>query len=85
MNTWYNYFMTTREKIESLIQQTTELPEEAQAELFQTLAEMRAQYSGVYRLDEDERRALAESAEDERLGRFASEEEIEATFRRYGA
>ena len=77
--------MTTREKIESLIQQTAELPEEAQAELFQTLAEMRGQYFGIYHLDDDERAALAKSAEDERLGRFVSEEEIDAMVRRYDA
>lgn len=46
---------------------------------------MRAENLGIYSLDDDdERAALARSSEDVRLGRFASEEEIEETFARYG-
>ena len=77
--------MTTQEKIESLIRQTAELPEEAQAEVVQSLVEMRSQHLGIYNLDDDEREALARSAEDERLGRFASNDEIDRMFGRYGA
>jgi hypothetical protein len=76
--------MTTQAKVESLIRQAAELPEEAQAELMQSLVEMRAQHLGIYRLDDDDRAALARSGEDVRLGRFASDEEIEETFARYG-
>jgi hypothetical protein len=75
--------MTTQEKVEALIKQTAELPEEAQAEVVESLVEMRAQ--GIYRLDADEREALDRSAEDERLGRFASDHEIEQMFGRYDA
>ena len=46
--------MTTGEKLESLIQQATELPDEAQAELVQSLMEMRAQHLGIDWLHEDE-------------------------------
>jgi hypothetical protein len=78
--------MTTREKVQELLRQATDLPEEAQVDFIESLVEMRSRQTGVYHhLDDDERRALAESAEDERSGRFASEEEIEATFARYGA
>ena len=77
--------MTTREKVESLIRQTAELPEEAQAEVVESLVEMRSRQMGVYHLDESERAALAESAEEERLGRFASDDEIEVMFSRYDA
>lgn len=72
--------MTTQQKVESLIRQTTELPEEAQAELVQSLVEMRSQHLGIYYLDNDERSALARSADDERLGRFASDEELDQMF-----
>jgi hypothetical protein len=34
--------MTTREKVESLFEQVVELPDEAQAELVESLLEMRA-------------------------------------------
>ena len=77
--------MTTQQKVESLIRQATELPAEAQAELLQSLVEMRAQHLGIYHLDDDERAALARSGEDERLGRFASDDDMRQMFARYGA
>ena len=77
--------MRTQEKVESLIRQAAELPDEAQAELVQSLVEMRSQHLGIYHLNDDERDALARSAEDVRLDRFASDEEIEQLFARYGA
>jgi hypothetical protein len=77
--------MTTREKVESLFEQVVELPDEAQAELVESLLEMRAQQLGIYHLDDDDRASLARSAEDIRLGRFASDAEIEGMYARYGA
>ena len=77
--------MTTQEKVESLFQEVSELPEEAQAELVESLIEMRSQTLGVYRFDKDERAALARSTEDIRLGRFASQQEVDELFARYGA
>jgi hypothetical protein len=59
------------------------LPEEAQAEFVESLVEMRLQHRGIYRLDDDEREALARSAEDIRFGRIASNEEIEQMYARY--
>ena len=52
-------YMTTQEKVEALIEQAAELPEEAQAELVHSLVEMRSQHLGIYHLDEEERAALA--------------------------
>jgi hypothetical protein len=77
--------MTTRAKVESLFEQVVELPDEAQAELVASLLEMRAQQLGIYHLDDDDRASLARSAEDIRLGRFASDAEIEGMYARYGA
>jgi hypothetical protein len=77
--------MTTREKVESLLQQVVDLPDEAQAEFVDFLLEMRAQDLGLYQLDEDDRASLARSAEDVRLGRFASDAEIQEMYARYGA
>jgi hypothetical protein len=54
--------MTTDDKVESLIQQATELPEEAQAELVQLLVEMRAEHLGIYSPDDEERAGLAGGA-----------------------
>jgi hypothetical protein len=77
--------MTTQAKVELLIRQAVELPDEAQAELVQSLVEIRSQHLGIYHLDDDERAALARSAEDVRLGRFASDQEIDGMFARHGA
>jgi hypothetical protein len=77
--------MTTQEKVERLIAQVAALPDEAQAEILQSLVEMRAEQFGIYHLDDDDRTALARSAEDVRLGRFASDDEVDQTFARYGA
>jgi hypothetical protein len=77
--------MTTQEKIEALIQEAAELPDEAQAELVESLVEMRSQHLGIYHLNDEEREALARSAEDIRLGRFASDQEVDEMYARYGA
>jgi hypothetical protein len=73
--------MTTREKVDALIEQVSELPADAQAEFVDSLLDMRAEQLGIYHLDDDERAALARSAEDVRHGRFASDAEVEATSR----
>jgi hypothetical protein len=77
--------MTTQEIMESLIDQVAELPEEAQAELVQSLVEMRSGHLGVYHLDDEERAVIARGREDMRQGRFASQEQIDELFARYGA
>lgn len=77
--------MTTREKVESLFEQVVELPDEAQAELVESLIDMRAQQLGIYHLDDDDRASLARSAEDIRLSRFASDAEVNDMYARYGA
>ena len=69
----------------SLIREAAELPEEAQVELVRSLVELRSQHQGIYHLDPEERAALERSAEDVRLGRFVSDEELEALFAHYGA
>ena len=43
--------MTTDEKIDALIQQFSELSDEAQADLFRSFAEMRSQHLGVFNTD----------------------------------
>jgi hypothetical protein len=77
--------MTTQAKVESLIRQAAELPDEAQAELVQSLVEMRSEHLGIYHLDDEERAALAHSGEDIRLGRSASDDAIEHMFTQHGA
>ena len=45
--------MTSEEKLEAVIRLATELPDEAQAELFRSLVEMRSQNLGIYNPDEE--------------------------------
>ena len=77
--------MTTREKVESLFEQVVDLPDEAQAELVESLVDLRAQHLGIYHLDDDDRASLVRSAEDIRLGRFASDTEIDEMYAHHGA
>jgi hypothetical protein len=74
--------MTRKTTVENLLNQILALPDETQSEIVQALIEVRAEDCGVYHLDADEHAALARSAEDVRLGRFASDEAIEDTFAR---
>ena len=46
--------MNTDEKLEALIEQAGELPDDPQAELFKSLVEMRAQHLGVDDPNDDE-------------------------------
>jgi hypothetical protein len=46
--------MKTQVKVQSLIRQAAELPEDAQAELVQSLVEMRMQHFGIYHLDNEQ-------------------------------
>jgi hypothetical protein len=75
--------MTTQQKVECLIREVSELPDDAQEELVQSLVAIRAEHLGIYHVDDEERAALARSAEDVRHGRFASDDEIEGMFARY--
>ena len=45
--------MTTEKKLQSLIQQVGDLPDEAQAELFQSLVQMRSQHLGIDIADQE--------------------------------
>jgi hypothetical protein len=77
--------MTTQAKVEALIRQVADLPDEAQAELVQSLVEMRSQHLDIYDLHYEERTALARSGEDTRLGRFTSDDSVEHIFAQHGA
>jgi hypothetical protein len=69
--------------LEPLMKRAASWPEEAQAELVQSMIEIEKKHLGVYHLDADERAALERSAEDIRKGKFATDEEVAAVFDRY--
>jgi hypothetical protein len=58
-------------------------PKDAQDELVRSMTEIESRYSNVYHLDDNERAALARSADDVRNNRFATTEEIEAVYGRF--
>jgi hypothetical protein len=62
--------MAHRDQLQILVQRIAALPEDEQSELLQALIDMRANHLGVYELDDDDRAALARSADDMRHGRF---------------
>lgn len=57
-------------------------PQEDQEELAELAHEIEARRSGLYRLTDDERAAIAESTADVRAGRFATDEQIAEIFKK---
>jgi hypothetical protein len=68
--------------VRKILEQVETWPEEDQEELAEYAREIEARRSCIYQLSEDERAALAQSAEDVRAGRFASDEQIAAIFKK---
>jgi hypothetical protein len=63
-----------------ILEKVARWPEEDQEELAELAREIEARRTGVYALDDDERRAIAES----RRGASASDEEAAAFWKRHG-
>jgi predicted transcriptional regulator len=74
-----------KDEIAWLVERVAALPEQAQAELIKSLAEIESKYAGVYRLSDDERAGVRRGLEEARRGKFASDEEVEAVFSRFRA
>jgi len=79
-------FMTVTKALEHLIERAAALPEEAQAEFVDAVAEAMQQietkHGGVYRLSEDERNGIERGLREMREQRFAGEKAVAAVFRR---
>ena len=71
------------EMLEGLMERAAAWPAEAQAELLRSALDIELCYLGDYPLSDDDRAALARSAEDVRQGRFATEQGVEALFAGY--
>jgi hypothetical protein len=78
--------MSRSKALEQLIERAAALPEEAQAEFVDAIADamerIEAKHRGVYRLSDDERRGIERGLRDMREGRFASDEHVAGAFRR---
>jgi predicted transcriptional regulator len=69
--------------VETLLERIADWPEEAQAELVQSIVDIESKHLGVYKLDPDERAAIERGLEEMRQGKFASDEQVAAVFNRY--
>jgi len=69
--------------VEALLERIADWPEEAQAELVQSIVDIETKHLGVYKLSPDERTAIERVLEEMRQGKFASDEQVAAVFNRY--
>ena len=69
--------------LNTLLERAESWPEEAQAELAQFVIETEVKHFGVYRLSDEERRAVQAGLEEARQGKFATDEEAKTLFDRY--
>ncbi len=69
--------------VETLLERIADWPEEAQAELVQSIVDIETKHLGVYKLDPDERAAIERGLEEMRQGKFASDEQVATVFNRY--
>jgi len=72
--------MNQRTKI--LLEQVASWPQEDQEELAEYAREIEARRTGVYRLSDDERKGVERGLKAMREGKFASDEQIAAIFRK---
>ena len=70
--------------VEIILERVAAWPEEAQAELLQSVNEIEAKHLGVYRLSDDEWAAVREGLAQAERGEFASDEDMAAFFKRHG-
>jgi hypothetical protein len=69
--------------VETLLERVADWPEEAQAELVQSIVDIETKHFGVYKLSPDERAAVEHALEEMRQGKLASDKDVAAVFNRY--
>jgi len=67
-------------KLKEVLEKAESWPREDQEELIDLAREIETRRSGVYRLSEDERKAVEQGLADARARRFASDQHIDAIF-----
>ena len=73
----------TRDQIKAILERVLTWPPEAQAEAVASIESIEQELSGPLPLSDDDRRALDQSADDIRRGRFAGDEEVRKAFDRF--
>ena len=69
-------------KLKEVLEKAESWPKEDQDELIDLAREIESRRSGVYRLSDDERKAVEQGMADATAGRFASDQEIDAIFKK---
>jgi hypothetical protein len=70
--------------VETLLERVADWPEEAQAELVQSIVEIETKHFGVYKLSPEERSAIQEAKEQAARGEFVPDDVVAAFFKRVG-
>ena len=73
----------TRAEVDAIIERVRSWPEEKREEAALILLALEEQDGQPYELSEEEERDLDEALEEEARGEFATEEEVEAFFKRH--
>ena len=73
----------TKDHVKAVLERVLTRPPEAQAEAVASLESIEQELSGPLPLSDDDRRALEQSADDVRHGRFANDEEVRKVFDRF--
>jgi hypothetical protein len=73
----------TRDQVKEMLDRVLTWPPEAQEEAVASLATIEEQFATLQTLSPEDREALARSAEDVKLGRYAMDEQVKAVFDRY--
>jgi hypothetical protein len=74
---------TMTDKLRELIVKVETWPQEAQEELVRSAFDIEMRYVGRYELSEEDRAALAQSLDDVRNGRFATDDQVTEVFARF--
>jgi len=73
----------TKDQVKAVLDRVLTWPPEAQEEAVASLVTIEQEFLGSHELSPDDRKALSRSAEDVRQGRFATDDQVKATFDRY--
>jgi predicted transcriptional regulator len=68
--------------VKDILRKVESWPEEDQVELADLARDIEARRTGVYRLSDEEREAIKLGLADAQAGRFASDQEIDAIFKK---
>ncbi len=69
--------------VETLLERIADWPEEAQAELVQSIVDIETKHFGIYKVSAEERAAIEHALEEMRQGKLASDEAVAEVFNRY--